>query len=77
MTVYLSEKTPNKLPFVPNTAVMTDRKGNYVYVLDGENKVSRRDVELGPLVELNQTIASGLKKGNASLPPGLIRRVPV
>ena len=70
MTVYLSEKTPNKLPFVPNTAVMTDRKGNYVYVLDGENKVSRRDVELGPLVELNQTIASGLKKGERVVATG-------
>ena len=70
VTVYLSEKTPNKLPFVPNTAVMTDRKGNYVYVLDGENKVSRRDVELGPLVELNQTIASGLKKGERVVATG-------
>lgn len=70
VTVYLSEKTPNKLPFVPNTAVMTDRKGNYVYVLDGENKVSRRDVELGPLVELNQTIVSGLKKGERVVATG-------
>lgn len=70
VTVYLSEKTPDKLPFVPNTAVMTDRKGNYVYVLDGENKVSRRDVELGPLVELNQTIASGLKKGERVVATG-------
>ena len=70
VTVYLSKKTPDKLPFVPNTAVMTDRKGNYVYVLDGENKVSRRNVELGPLVELNQTIVSGLKKGERVVATG-------
>lgn len=76
VTVYLSRKTPAKIPSVPSTAVMTDQKGNYVYVLDSENTVVRRDVELGPLVDENQTVIQGLKKGERVIRTGVHKTRP-
>lgn len=47
-------------PQLPNSAVQSDEKGNYVYVLDANDKVRRRDVTLGSVSDTGVAVASGL-----------------
>jgi len=47
-------------PQLPDSALQSDDKGSFVYVLDGENKVTRRDVKLGQVSDSGVVIASGL-----------------
>lgn len=60
VTVLLSELLSNKLLGVKLTAVLTDNKGNYVFVVDKENKVQRRDVELGDVVDNLNIVKKGI-----------------
>ena len=47
-------------PMLPQSAVLSDDKGNYVYVLNAKNEVERRDIKLGAVDESGVTIAAGL-----------------
>lgn len=47
-------------PVLPQSAVLSDAKGNYVYVVNGEDKVERRDVEVGTVDDRGVTIVNGL-----------------
>jgi HlyD family secretion protein len=46
---------------VPQTAVLSDDKGTYVYIVNGSSIVERRDVKVGGSVPEGIVIASGLK----------------
>lgn len=48
------------LPELPQSALLSDTKGNYVYIVDAENKVQRRDVTLGVVDANKVAVASGL-----------------
>ena len=48
------------VPRLPESAVQSDDKGSYVYVLDRANKVVRRAVTLGTVTQGGIAIASGL-----------------
>ena len=48
------------VPLLPQSAVQSDDKGNYVYIVDGKNKVVRRDVKVGDVGDNGVTIMSGL-----------------
>ena len=47
-------------PMLPESAIMSDAKGNYVYILDKDNKVVRRDVTTGLVTDKGIAIAAGL-----------------
>lgn len=47
-------------PMLPQSAVLSDEKGNYVYVVNGKNDVERRDIKIGTVNDNGVTIASGL-----------------
>src|SRR5438445_4262777 len=47
-------------PVLPQSAVLSDDKGNYVYVVNGKNQVERRDIKIGSVNENGVTIAEGL-----------------
>lgn len=47
-------------PMLPESAIMSDTKGNYVYILDKDNKVVRRDVTTGLVTDNGIAIAQGL-----------------
>ena len=47
-------------PLLPETAIQTDDKGNYVYIVDGAGKVARRDVKVGQVSNAGVAVASGL-----------------
>lgn len=47
-------------PVLPQTAVMSDNKGAYVYVIDDQNHVVRRDVRVSGTIDNGVIIAEGL-----------------
>ena len=47
-------------PLLPQSAVLADEKGNYVYVVNAQNQVERRPVKIGEVSDLGVTIAEGL-----------------
>jgi hypothetical protein len=47
-------------PELPQSALLSDDKGNYVYIVDADNKAQRRNVTLGSVSEDRVAVASGL-----------------
>jgi RND family efflux transporter MFP subunit len=47
-------------PLLPQSAVLSDPKGNYVYIVNGKNQVERRDIKIGAVDDQGVTIAEGL-----------------
>ena len=47
-------------PLLPQSSVLSDSKGNYVYVVNAKNEVERRPVEIGSVDDNGVTISSGL-----------------
>jgi HlyD family secretion protein len=47
-------------PLLPQSAVLSDEKGNYVYIVNAKNEVERRNVRVGTVDENGVTIAEGL-----------------
>jgi HlyD family secretion protein len=47
-------------PLLPQSAVLSDDKGNYVYVVDAKNQIERRNITIGTVDERGVTIATGL-----------------
>jgi multidrug efflux pump subunit AcrA (membrane-fusion protein) len=48
-------------PVLPESAVLSDTRGNYVYIVGGDKKVVRRDVKAGAVTDKGVTIISGLQ----------------
>jgi RND family efflux transporter MFP subunit len=48
-------------PLLPESAVQSDDRGNYVYVVDSANKVARRDVTVGDVSDAGVAITQGLQ----------------
>ena len=47
-------------PMLPESAVQSDEKGNYVYVVNGRDEVQRRDVQIGQVTDAGVSILNGL-----------------
>ena len=47
-------------PLLPQSAVLSDSKGNYVYIVNGKNEVERRNVKIGNIDDNGVTVASGI-----------------
>jgi RND family efflux transporter MFP subunit len=47
-------------PVLPESAVLSDDRGNFVYVIDRDSKVVRKDVKTGQVSDQGIAIASGL-----------------
>jgi len=47
-------------PMLPESAVQSDEKGNYVFVVGADNKVVRRSVKVGDVSDAGITVLSGL-----------------
>lgn len=52
-------------PLLPQSAVLSDDKGNYVYIINGKNEVERRNIQIGTVNDQGVTIASGLSGNEA------------
>lgn len=47
-------------PVLPESAILSDEQGNYVYVVGGDNKVARRPVETGAVTPQGIAVVQGL-----------------
>jgi len=47
-------------PLLPQSAVLSDEKGNYVYIINQKNEVERRNVKIGTVDDQGVTIAEGI-----------------
>jgi len=47
-------------PLLPQSAVLSDDKGNYVYIVNRKNEVERRAIKIGTVSDDGVTIAEGL-----------------
>src|SRR4029453_6833489 len=47
-------------PLLPQSAVLSDDKGNYAYIVNGKNEIERRDIKIGAVNDSGVTIAAGL-----------------
>jgi multidrug efflux pump subunit AcrA (membrane-fusion protein) len=52
-------------PLLPQSAVLSDDKGNYVYIINGKNEVERRNIQIGTVNDTGVTIASGISGNEA------------
>ena len=61
---------------VPSVALGSDQGGRYVLVVNGENVVEQRKVEVGPVVGEMTVIENGLKADDRVVTAGILRAVP-
>jgi multidrug efflux pump subunit AcrA (membrane-fusion protein) len=47
-------------PLLPESAVQSDDKGNYVYILNSKNEAVRRDIRIGEVSDEGVTVVAGL-----------------
>jgi RND family efflux transporter MFP subunit len=47
-------------PLLPQSAVLSDEQGNYVYIINGKNEVERRAIKIGSVNDNGVTIAEGI-----------------
>jgi RND family efflux transporter MFP subunit len=52
-------------PMLPQSAVLSDDNGNYVYIINGKNEVERRNIKIGTVDNRGVTIAEGLSGSEA------------
>jgi RND family efflux transporter MFP subunit len=48
------------VPMLPESAVQSDARGNYVYVLDAQDRAERRDVKVGTVTDAGVSVTGGL-----------------
>ena len=58
---------------IPRAAVLSDQQGDYVYVVDGQNRVEQRRIELGQSTPSTAAIKSGLNDGEMVVLEGIQR----
>jgi RND family efflux transporter MFP subunit len=61
---------------VPDTALGSDQAGRYVLVVNGDNVVEQRKVQIGPLDGGLRVIETGLKPDDRVVIAGLLRAIP-
>jgi RND family efflux transporter MFP subunit len=61
---------------VPDSAIGSDQGGRYVLVVDNDNVVAQRKVEIGPRVDERRVIESGLNPQDRVVVAGVLRAIP-
>lgn len=67
---------PKDALFVPDVAIGSDQRGRYVLVVNKDNVIEQRKVEIGEVVDGTRVVASGLKPDDRVVVAGLLRAVP-
>jgi membrane fusion protein (multidrug efflux system) len=71
ITVVVHSEDKEHLPVVPAAAVQRTRTGAQVYLVDGDDRVQLRKVQLGPRVDGGYAVTSGLTDGELVIVSGL------
>jgi membrane fusion protein (multidrug efflux system) len=73
VTVILEGVQPIEALAVPRAALLSDQQGDYVYVVDNQNKAQIRRIQLGQSTPTTAVITNGLKEGELVISEGLQR----
>ena len=73
VTVMQEGVEPITVLAIPRAAVLSDQQGDYVYVVDAQNKAQRRSVQLGQSTPSTAVVTAGLKEGELVISEGLQR----
>jgi membrane fusion protein (multidrug efflux system) len=78
VTVILEDARPQEALVIPRASVLTDQGGDYVYVVDGEDKAQQRRVQLAPSSPTPRlaVVLSGLGEGDRVILEGIQRARP-
>lgn len=73
VTLFLFEAQSPRRPVVPQSAVLQDREGRYVFLLTGDQTVTRRRIRTGARVEHGWAVQDGLEGGERLVVQGVQR----
>jgi membrane fusion protein, multidrug efflux system len=73
VTVMIEGVEPITVLAIPRAAVLSDQQGDYVYVVDAQNKAQRRPIQLGQSTPTTAVVSNGLKEGELVISEGLQR----
>ena len=73
VTLYAGDSDPPQMPIVPQTAVLQDRDGRYVYLLGDDNSVAQRRITTGVRVGSGWAVTEGLEGGETVVVQGIQR----
>jgi membrane fusion protein (multidrug efflux system) len=73
VTVMLEGVEPITVLAIPRAAVLSDQQGDYVYVVDAQNKAQRRPIQLGQSTPSTAVVTNGLTEGELVISEGLQR----
>lgn len=73
VTVILEDSEPIEAVTIPRAAVALDQGGNYVYIVDADNKAQQRRIKLGPTLPTSVAVISGLAEGDRVIVEGIQR----
>lgn len=71
ITVLLEGAQPVELLAIPRAAVLSDQRGDYVFTIDGQNKVVERRITLGQSTPSTATVLTGLSPGEMVIVDGV------
>lgn len=71
--VKIYSNTPKKSVIVPQSAVLQDPKGRYVYTIDDKNIAHQTRIEADEQFEKNWIVKSGLKAGDKIVTKGVVK----
>jgi membrane fusion protein, multidrug efflux system len=73
VTVIVEGVQPIAVLAIPRAAVLSDQQGDYVYVVDAQNKAQIRRIQLGQSTPSTAVVTSGLQEGELVISEGLQR----
>ena len=73
VTLSIGEKEKPTMPVVPQSAVLQDRDGRFVYLLGKDNTVAQRRIDTGARVGSGWAVTSGLDGGEQVVVQGIQR----
>ena len=73
VTVFVEDAKPVQALTIPRAAVLSDQAGDYVYVVDAQNKVLQQRIRLGQSAPTMAVVASGLNEGDSVIVEGIQR----
>jgi membrane fusion protein (multidrug efflux system) len=73
VTVILEDARPIEAMAIPRSAVLSDQGGDYVYVVDRDEKAQQRRIRLGPSSPSSAAVTSGLSEGESVIVEGIQR----
>ena len=73
VTVMVEGVAPITVLAIPRAAVLSDQQGDYVYVVDAQNKAQRRPIQLGQSTPSTAVVSNGLAEGELVISEGVQR----